>query len=223
MSTDGAVTGDQDRDRWNKRYADVSVDGPSAPPVALERLLAAVSDSVRAALPPGPVVDLAGGTGEGARRLAADLERPAVLTDVSDAALAVAEVRAAGDGEPLVTARLDLAGATLAQVNRELATGAPAGHDLTAVAAWSCLHYLNRPLLASVADGLAPGGLFLAAIATVTNQERHARPSARFLLERGELRALVGGDRTELEVLVDVEEWTPERTHEAAIVVRRAG
>ena len=56
-----------------------------------------------------------------------------------------------------------------------------------------------------------PYGVLIVGIATRTNLERHVRPSARFLLEPGELPTLF----PDLEPIDHVEQWTPSGVHEA--------
>ena len=84
----------------------------------------------------------------------------------------------------------------------------------------SCVHYLDRGLLQRAGTALAPGGMLAAAIATVTNLERHERPSMRFLLEPGELPALVT-TVPELTVVHHDEDWRENGTHEAWVIATR--
>ena len=200
--------------RWNTRYRGLETEASSAalelrPPASLRRL--------EPFLPaPTVAVDLAGGNGGGALWLAERGFDP-VLVDVSDVALTQASDVAALRSLPLRTACVDLAGWPLATILDEV----PADVGLV-----TCFHYLNRALLSSIGAGLPPGAVFMAAIATETNLERNARPSARFLLKPGELAALVLGDGspgTELEVLHSNEGWTDTGHHEAELVVRRSG
>jgi hypothetical protein len=53
-------------------------------------------------------------------------------------------------------------------------------------------------------------------VATVTNQQRHPRPSKKYLVERGEMLGLLPGFTT-----VDYKEAWFDNRHEARIVVRR--
>jgi len=53
----------------------------------------------------------------------------------------------------------------------------------------------------------------------VTNLERHASPSRRFLVETGELELWARG--LTLEIVVAREGWTPDGRHEAELVARR--
>lgn len=81
----------------------------------------------------------------------------------------------------------------------------------------TCLHYLDRELLATIGDHLAPAGRIAVAIATRTNLERHDRPSARFLLEPGELATLIPNS---LQIEHEDEAWRESGTHEAWLIAR---
>lgn len=199
-----------DRDRWDARYRardraePAGGPGPSPhPPSALFRLAALLPDRGRA-------IDLAGGDGGGGLFLARR-GLDAVVVDGSTAALDRARAFAAADGIPLTTMAMDLDGVALSMVLS--AVGPPAPSIVT------CCNFLDRRLLASVADGLPSGARFLAAIATTTNLERHPRPSRRFLLEPGQLASLVLGSSSErLRVLHRREGWAEDR-HLAELVV----
>ena len=206
-------------DRWNARYRDLAASEPDhgeagdhriGPPGALLRF----EDLLPGA---GVAVDLAGGPGGCALHLAAR-GLTAVVLDISDVALAIAERRAAAAGGPLVTIQADLEdhslGSALAKVRGRLPEA-----EITLV---SCFHYLNRRLLATVAKDLPPGAVFAASIATIANLQRNARPPRRFLLEPGELfRLVVGGQAEGLEVLRSDEGWHDGHHHEADLVVRK--
>jgi SAM-dependent methyltransferase len=140
----------------------------------------------------GPALDVAGGAGQNAAWLA-DRGLAVTLLDVSDLALAQADPR-------LTRLHLDLDAHPL-----------PPGPF--AILLW--LNFLDRRRLAEVATVLAPGGLFIFAHPTRHNLERHPSPSARFLLEPGEVEALVPS----LEVLLRAEAWFDGR-HEARLVAR---
>ena len=79
------------------------------------------------------------------------------------------------------------------------------------------LDYLWRPLFKAYPSRLRPGGLLVFAQPTVQNLERHAHPSARFLLECGELATLV----QDLEILHCDEAWRADGRHVARLVARR--
>jgi tellurite methyltransferase len=186
---------DDDRERWNDRYRG-RAPGEGAPSDFVAWLEGVLPSAGRA-------LDVAGGAGADAVLLA---ERGLAVTllDVSDEALRLARDRATAHGVTLSTVRLDLE-----------AEPPPAGPwDVVLVR-----HYLQRPLLPRLGGLLAPGGLLCVCIATRRNLERHPRPSARFLLEPGELPGLVPG----LEIVRWVEDWThegPEGRHEARLVAR---
>jgi hypothetical protein len=65
-------------------------------------------------------------------------------------------------------------------------------------------------------DALAPGGRVVIVHPTQTNLERHASPSARFLLGDEELQRIPG-----LETLHRREGWTPEGRHLLTLVAQR--
>lgn len=80
--------------------------------------------------------------------------------------------------------------------------------------------FLRRPLFPAMRDGVRPGGLFAAAIHTDAPEARRA--PHRFLLEPGELRAIV--DRWGWEILHDRDAVPPDPGHtpvRAEIVARR--
>ena len=198
-----------DRDRWNRRYLEAGAAepcGPSipAPPAALVRADAHLPAT-------GFGLDLAGGDGGGACHLAARGLRT-ILVDVSDVALERARATATSAGLTIETKRIDLSAGPVAPTLSELI---PAGPGVVC-----CFHYLQRDLLAAMPTVLRPGVVFVAAIATVTNLERHERPSARFLLEPGELLDILSTATTT--VLHHHEGWTDEGRHEAEIIVGAA-
>jgi tellurite methyltransferase len=186
---------EDDRQRWNDRYR-----GRAAAAGAPSDFVASLEDLLPST---GRALDVAGGAGADAVLLA---ERGLAVTvlDVSDEALRLARDRAAAHGVTLATVRLDLE-----------AEPPPQGP-------WDVIlvrHYLQRPLLPRLADLLAPGGLLCVCIATRHNLVRHPSPSARFLLEPGELPDLVPG----LAIVRWDEDWTddgPDGRHEARLVAR---
>ena len=105
----------------------------------------------------------------------AGADASALAVDVSPAGLELARRNARVAGCEIRTRVLDLESAEL-----------PAG-PFDAIA---CFHYLQRDLFPGLVRRLAPGGWLCVEIATRRNLERHARPSARFLLEPGELPEL---------------------------------
>lgn len=168
-----------DRERWDRRWAEGAHAG-AAVPAWLEELSGELPRGGRA-------LDVAAGTG----RVALWLARRGLATlavDVSPVALERCRARAAADGLDVRTEVRDL--------ERDPLPRGP--FDVV-----SCFHYLQRELFPAFRARLAPGGLFLCELATRRNLERHARPSARFLVEPGELPLLVAP----LEVLFYGEGW----------------
>jgi tellurite methyltransferase len=188
---------DGDRERWNARWRERAAD--------LEDASAFLVDHAGLIGPPGKALDLAGGAGRNAIWLARR-GHEVTLVDVSDVALDKAEQRARRLG---VASRM-----RFLQVDAEGPLPLAPLFDLAVV-----VHYLDRDRRDALADLLVMGGLLFAANATVTNLERHARPSHHYLLEPAEQRRWV----TDLgfEVLAEREEWTIEGTHEAAILARK--
>jgi hypothetical protein len=54
----------------------------------------------------------------------------------------------------------------------------------------------------------------------VRNLERHAHPSARYLVEEGELATWVR--ELGMDIVVAFEDWTDDGRHEAAVIAKRA-
>ncbi|WP_257463351.1 class I SAM-dependent methyltransferase [Archangium lipolyticum] len=184
---------EEDRRKWNTRYGE---QGGMLEPSGFLRSLADRLPSK------GRALDVAGGSGHDALWLARHgLE--VTLVDVSDVALERAAKAARESGVPLRVRRLDLEEEPL-----------PSGPFDVVL----CLNFLLRPLFAGFAKVLAPGGLLVFAQPTRSNLQRNAHPSARFLLEDGELPRLI----QDLEVVSYTEGWTGEGRHEARLVARRA-
>ena len=178
--------------RWDGIYAQADEPGdPADFVVAAAELLP--SGAATAA-------DLAGGLGGTALWLA-ERGLQTTLVEVSNRALTVAGAEADRRGVELELVRHDLeAGQSLDRT-----------WDVVVVS-----NFLHRPLLAGMVSLLRPGGLALVRIATVTNLERHERPSRRFLVEPGELADLCRG----LDVESYAEDWFNDR-HEARLIARR--
>lgn len=177
----------EDRAKWDARYARRSVGEAPAWIDALE-------------LPArGRALDVASGSGRialwAARR---GLDVTAV--DVSPVGLAIAADAAAKEGLSIATIALDLEHDPLPEGPFALIT---------------CFHYRQPSLWPAMKARLAPGGVLLAEVLTVTNLERHAHPSRRWLAEPNELLALASG----LEILSYREDWEDDR-HAARIVTR---
>ncbi|PTL79054.1 bifunctional 2-polyprenyl-6-hydroxyphenol methylase/3-demethylubiquinol 3-O-methyltransferase UbiG [Vitiosangium sp. GDMCC 1.1324] len=182
---------EQDRQRWNTRYREqVGTGEPSG-------FLRSLADRLPRT---GRALDVAGGAGHDALWLARR-GLDVTLADISDVALERAAEAARGAGVELRLQRLDV----------ELEPLPPGPFDLVL-----CLNFLWRPLFAELPKVLAPGGLLVFAQPTRSNLQRHAHPSARFLLEDGELPRLLQG----LEIVSYSEGWTEEGRHEARLVAR---
>jgi SAM-dependent methyltransferase len=182
-----------DRERWNERHAERAAPGEPSPFVlGLDALLPRR----------GRALDVAGGTGRHALWLARR-GLDVTLADVSDEALRIAVGAARKEGLSLATVEVDLEAAALPRGPWDLVL---------------CTFFLHRPLLARLPAELAPGGFVVVAHPTRTNLERHPRPPRAFLLEEGELPALVRG----LQVIRWEEGWLEEGRHEARLVARRA-
>jgi tellurite methyltransferase len=188
-----------DRDRWNARWAERALDRSAVLEPSAWLL------SLDAALPRrGRALDVAGGTGRHAVWLARR-GLDVTLIDISDHGLAMAAGAARDAGVSIHAIEMDLENAPL-----------PAGPwDLVVI-----VHYLQRSLFPAIAAALAPGGLLLFCHQTRRNLERHAQPGPRFLLDEGEAVALVTG--AGLELVSFAEDWQDEGRHEARVIARRA-
>jgi SAM-dependent methyltransferase len=184
---------EEDRQRWNTRYSQQQ--GTREPSPFLRSLTDRLPSTGRA-------LDVAGGAGPDALWLARR-GLDVTLTDVSDVALERAAEAARESGVSLRRQRL----------NVETDPLPPGPFDVVL-----CLNFLWRPLFAGISKVLAPGGLFVFAQPTRSNLQRHAHPSARFLLEDGELPGLLQG----LEIASYTEGWSDDGRHEARLVARVA-
>lgn len=178
-----------DRQKWNTRYREQ--EGTGEPSAFLRSLAERLPSTGRA-------LDVAGGAGHEALWLARR-GLDVTLADISDVALERAAEAARAAGVRLRCQRLDV----------EVDPLSPGPFDLVL-----CMNFLWRPLFAEFPKVLAPGGLLVFAQPTRSNLQRHAHPSARFLLEDGELPRLVQG----LKVVSYTEGWTDEGRHEARLV-----
>ena len=180
-----------DRDKWDARWRER---GEPGEPMAWVR-------SLSERLPTeGSALDVAGGAGRHALWLARRGLR-ATLVDVSPEALRIA--REAAGGLPLETVLVDLEAEPL-----------PAGRfDLVLVT-----HFFDRAVWAGLADRLAPEGLLVVVQMTLTNLERHASPSAQYLIPPGTLSGWLPG----IEPVILEEGWSAEDRHEARLLGRRA-
>lgn len=183
---------EEDRQRWNARYRE------QARALEPSGFLRSIADQLPRV---GRALDVAGGPGHDALWLARR-GLDVTLVDISDVALAHAASAAREAGLPLRQERVDVEGEPL-----------PSGPYALVV----CLNFLWRPLFAAFPEVLAPGGLLVFAQPTRSNLQRNPHPSARFLLEDGELPRLLRG----LEIISYTEGWTDEGRHEARLLAVR--
>jgi SAM-dependent methyltransferase len=126
-----------------------------------------------ALIPPGPVLDLACGSGRHARLLAA-LGHPVLALDRDPAALACAA------GHNIATMQIDLE-----------AEGAIWPFDVGQYAAIVVTNYLHRPLFTHILASLANGGVLIYETFASGNALYGKPSSPRFLLKHGELLQLL--------------------------------
>jgi SAM-dependent methyltransferase len=187
-----AAVNDQDRQRWNRKFLQGEHDStqPSCIIAGIEHFLPRQGKSL----------DVAGGAGRHSLWLAQH-GLTVTLVDISDEALRISQTRAKSLGIQLQTVHLDL----------EQEPFPPGPWDLILG-----VHYLDRTLFPRFTEALAPGGLLVFLQPTQSNLQRHQRPSARFLLEDGELPTLLPG----LRMLHYEEGWLAEGRHEALVVAQ---
>jgi tellurite methyltransferase len=178
---------ESDRKQWDARYG--SVDAPAAAPPAWLAELGALMPRT------GRALDLASGSGRVALWVA---ERGLDVLAIDISAVGLARI-----SHPRVAVR---------QQDLELDAQLPAA----AFALVTLFNYRQPSLAAAVHAALEPGGIFVAELATVSNLERHAHPSRRWLAELGELEAFASG----LELIRYDEDWHADR-HTARLVARR--
>jgi SAM-dependent methyltransferase len=189
-----------ERERWNARYREAGHE-PGQP----SRFLRSVSDLLPGR---GRALDAGGGSGRNALWLARR-GLDVTLVDIAEEGLARAAEAAQRQGARLRTVCLDLE--NLENLEAEPLPQGP----------WDVIvdiHFLLRSLMPGLAASLAPGGVLVFAHPTVTNLQRHARPSRRYLLEDRELPGLLPG----LEPVLYREGWNEDGRHEAELVARRA-
>ncbi len=208
-SVQGRPVGWQDaRTRWNRRYREIRENTKNDPASETpDDLLTGVDHCLvylsQVGLLPttGEALDIAGGSGADALYLAS-IGLKTTLVDISAVGLEIAADAASQRSLSLRTIELDTETQPL-----------PSGPwDLIHIS-----HYLHRPTITAAASLLKPGGVLVVAVATLTNLERHSRPSARFLVKNNELKALVGG----LHVEFYVEAWQSNDANEAWMLARR--
>ena len=185
-------------ERWDARYAETAAEpGEPAP------FLVAQADHLPRE---GRAVDVAGGRGANAAWLA-ERGLTVTLADVSRVALGQAR---------------DVFGDRLAYAAVDLEAGdRPDGGPWDVV----FMHlYYDRGVLEGLVGDVAPGGVVMLCQPTETNLERHARPSARFLLSEGEVAELASWfEARGFEILEASEGWRPSGRHDGWLIVRRPG
>jgi SAM-dependent methyltransferase len=191
---------EQERQKWNQRYRQ----HPSAAQ-APHPFVVGLAESLPRE---GRALDVAGGRGRHALwLLGRGLE--VTLLDIAEEGLRLARQAAEQGGVAgrLVTQALDLDEAPL-----------PSGpFDLVLN-----VDFLCRPVYRELGSRVAPGGLLVVVHPTRRNLERHGSPGERFLLDEGELPALIGGPG--LEVVRAEEGWSspgPGGRHESRLALRR--
>jgi tellurite methyltransferase len=197
----------EDRDKWNARYADAEDAGPDSPGNQFRGLLPPHSFVVaQGPLLPrgGSAMDVAGGVGRHAIWLAQE-GMDVTLVDISHRGLEHARDFAREQGVPLRTLEHDAAD-----------DGLPPGQ-------WDVIlssYFLRRELFSQFPQRLKPGGLLIFVHPTVTNLQRNNKPPRDFLLEDKEIPQLLQG----LEIVSYEEGWfgdAGDERYEAQLVARK--
>lgn len=197
----------EDRTKWEQRYTAIGFE-VAPPSQVLQRLLPyfpAVPQEPGNAQPVPRVLDVAGGAGRHAIWLS-KLGYRVTLIDIAAAGLRIANERAKAEGVELETLCLDLDESPLP----------PGPWDVIL-----CTMFLDRTLFARSVDALAPQGVVVYLQPTRTNLTRHEKPPEGFLLEDGELPALVA--ESGLEIVHYEEGWLEDGRHDACVVARCGG
>ena len=203
---------DRDRAYWDKRYQQEWPREPSSFLLAQRHLLPGS----------GRALDVAGGVGRHAIWLAGQGLRASVV-DISSVALGLAQKRAAEAGVLISTLCRNLDTEPLPPCAMfDTASASCQNEDCRnrCFGAWEIIcnfYYLQRALIPTFAQHLAPGGLLIFAHATRENLTRHPRPGPDYVLEPGELADLASG----LKHLYYKEDWFEEGRHEARLVAQR--
>jgi len=157
---------DADREKWESRYQKRTTDEIGAPDPSLEEILDQLPSTGRA-------LDLAGGSGRHALRLARH-GLDVTLVDVAPTGLALAQTAATAASLALTTQVVDLDRDPL-----------PAGPFAVIFCSWYLPPDTSWQELRSI---LQPDGLLVLIHPTRQNLERHAHPSARFCVVEQDLR-----------------------------------
>lgn len=185
------------KEKWQQRYQNASL--PQPPCWLINQYPHLLPSEGRA-------LDVACGLGGNALALAeAGLQVDAI--DYADTALATLSDYANRHQLPIFTIERDLEGEGL---------GTLGGYQLIVVS-----YYLHRPLLASLAQALAPGGLLYYQTFNTARRPQRGPSSADFLLAPGEL----GSIYKNLEVLLEIEDLDirgPDFALQTAFIGRKA-
>ncbi len=184
-----------DLEKWDAKYNEAT-EVPSVPSAALVNLAAWLPHEGRG-------LDVAGGAGRNAIWLASR-GLSMTVADISPVGLRLARQRATSAGVTLHTHRCDL------DHDKSLPEGP---WDLIVVVCFQCRH-----LLGQMRHELARGGRLVIVQPTVTNLQRHARPSAQYLFQDGELRRLV---EPLFHVLHYHEGWSADDRYDAVLVAQK--
>ncbi|MCR9159259.1 MAG: class I SAM-dependent methyltransferase [Nannocystaceae bacterium] len=187
---------DGDAARWDAKY--------EGRPLPVVEPTAALQRVIRWLPARGGALDVAGGDGAQAVWMA-QRGLDVALCDVSAVALRRAQALATRAGVDLQTHRLDLETDPL-----------PAGRR----AVVSCSNYLQPSLWPNAFERLEAGGVAIWIHPTITNLERNAKPSRRWLLEPGQGRRIF--EEAGLMVVHAEESWVGAR-HLCVLVGRRDG
>lgn len=184
---------ESDRDRWNNNWERYQIDATCD-----SSLLELVSQWAPAS---GRALEIAGGGSGDAVRLA-ELGLDVTVVDLSDTGLKLTRELAEAAGVAVATIQSDIESEPL-----------PAGPwDLITVANFSL-----DSLVSNVTELLVKGGMLALVIATKANLERHAQPSAQYLLEPDKILDLGEG----LKIIHHSEDWRANGRHEAWLVAKR--
>lgn len=177
---------DDERRKWDVRYAGAVASTELRPRPWLVSLDARLAHR-------GDALEVACGAGHNAVWLARR-GLDVVALDISATGLARVEALAAAHAVEVETrcADLDVADPPI---------------EAGRYAVITCFYYLNRGLAPALAGGLEPGGLLALELPGRPNLTRHARPSARFLVDPGELPGWFPG----LQILTEINAWEDDR------------
>jgi len=115
----------------------------------------------------------------------------------------------------LASRGLDVLAVDISRTGLELARQGAAAKGLQ-IETLTCFNYRQRGLFPLIRERLKVGGFFLSEVATVSNLERHAHPSLKYLAEQGELRQ----DCAPLEIVYYREGWSDDRAS-ARVLARK--